>query len=156
MTEESIEGAILEKKVGDITVRVIARPNETFIDLYTRFIQLCEDVQNRRVLEDTIAEIREFFDFTGNTLTKTGINSDYHRVMLSLIFNFNKCMGATDVSNEWGGINTGNVSRVFTGSKESTEKYIGHFEKCKGGGYRFTKEGLDNALKTGVPEIFNE
>jgi hypothetical protein len=146
MKEESIEGTILEKKVEDVTVRVIARPNETFIDLYTRFNQVCEEVQNRRVLEDTITRIREFFNFTGNALTKTGINSDYHRVMLSLIFNFNKCMGATEVSNEWGGINTGIVSRVFTGSKESTEKYIGHFEKCTDGKYRFTEVGLKHAL----------
>ncbi len=147
---------MLERKIGDLTIRVTARQNEKVIDLYSRLNAICTAIQTQTALEEAIKKIIDHYQLTDGNLTKTGINSDYHRVMLSLILNFNKCLGATDVSNEWGGINTGNVSRVFTGSKESTAKYIGHFEKCKDTGYRFTEEGLVYALRTGVPEILNE
>ena len=153
MSEDSTEGTILEKKVGDVIVRVTARPNEKAIEVYERLERISGEIRNRQTLEDTISRIRTHFQMIDDNLTATGINTDYHRVMLSLIFNFNKCIGATDVSNEWGGINTGNVSRVFTGSKESTKKYKGHFEKCEDGGYRFTKEGLDYALEIGIIEV---
>lgn len=153
MPEKSIEGTILEKRVGLVTVRIAARSDETPADVYERLNYVCNEIETRQVLEGPIARIRAHFSMTDDDLTKTGINNDYHRVMLSLIFNLNHCMGATDISNEWGGINTGNVSRVFTGSKKSTEKYKGHFEKCKGGGYRFTEIGLKYALEKGLSEI---
>ena len=153
MSEDSTEGTILEKKVGDVIVRVTARPNEKAIEVYERLERISGEIRNHQTLESTISKIKTHFQMIDDNLTATGVNTDYHRVMLSLIFNFNNCMGATDISNEWGGINTGNVSRVFTGSKESTKKYKGHFEKCEDGGYRFTKEGLDYALEIGIIEV---
>ena len=89
-------------------------------------------------------------------MTSTGITSDYHRVVISLLRNYDGCMGATEIAEEWGGINTGIVSRVFRASRKSTEKYKGHFEKCEDGGYRFTREGLNYALKYGVSAILGE
>lgn len=156
MSDDSTEGTILEKKVGDVIVRVTARPNEKPIEVYERLEWISGEIRNRQTLEDAISKIKTHFQFTGDNLTTTGINTDYHRVMLSLIFNFNKCMGATDVSNEWGGINTGNVSRVFTGSKKSTKKYVGHFERCDDKKYRFTNAGLTYALNIGLSEILAE
>ena len=76
-------------------------------------------------------------------------------VILSLLRNFDQCMGSTSIANEWN-INSGRVSRVFTASRKKFEKYRGHFEKCKASGYRFTKEGLTYALNVGFSEILGE
>ncbi len=147
------EGTILETKVGDVVVKVTTLPQEKIDDAYARLKMICQRIDTRNKIDDAILKVRNYYQLETDDLTKSGINSDYHRVMLSLIFNFNQCMGATDVSNDWGGINTGNVSRVFTGSKESTEKYIGHFEKCIDGKYRFTEVGLKHALDIELPKL---
>jgi hypothetical protein len=170
VVEEQPEGLILERIVRTITVRVIENKGESLRELYDRLNQVCGEIDHlegarermvwmeevRPRVEESITEIEQHFGIANGNLTGTGITGDYHRVMLSLLQGFDRCMGATAVAEEWGGINTGNVSRVFRASRKSTEIYKGHFEKCKNGGYRFTSEGLEHALENGVPEILGD
>lgn len=161
MSKELSTGLVLEKKVESVIVRVFAQPGETSEGVYERLNAICKDIELleienklRNQVENTVTGFNRHFNLgDDDSLTNTGITSDYHRVVISLLRNYDRCMGATEVAEEWGGINTGNVSRVFRASRKSTEKYKGHFGKCEDGGYRFTKIGLDYVLKQEIPEI---
>ena len=149
------EEVVLERKVGETIVRVISQKGETVASLHSRLDRICNEIESLEKLSNARQQITEHLDLNRKQYKDTEITSDYHRVLISLLFNFDRCMGATDVSKEWGGINTGQVSRVFTGSRPSTEKYLGHFEKCEDGGYRFTSQGLEYALTEGAEEILS-
>ena len=106
-------------------------------------------------VNDAQSKTRHLFNLSDRKRGEIGLTDDYHMVILSLLKNFDRCMGATAIAEEWK-INSGRVSRVFTASRRKFEVYKGHFEKCKdGGGYQFTKVGLDYALARGVPEILD-
>lgn len=153
MSEESYT-TILEKKLEDILVRIVVGPEEEIVDAYWRLDNTCGEISIQQKIKRALEQIESRFGLPCKNLVDTGINNDYQRVLLSLVCNHNKWMGATDVSNDWGAINTGNVSRVFTGSRPSTAIYKGHFEKCdETGKYRFTRRGLEYALERGIGEI---
>ncbi len=164
MSKELSTGLVLEKKVESVIVRVFAQPGESSEGVYERLNAICKDIELleienkiRNQVENTVTGFNRHFNLgDDDSLTNTGITSDYHRVVISLLRNYDRCMGATEVAEEWGGINTGGVSRVFRASRKSMEKYKGHFEKCEGGGYRFTREGLKYVLDCGVPQILGE
>lgn len=158
---------VLEKQVKGITVRVIGKANEKLAALHSRLLSTCDSIERLEKeaeraawtedmapeVEEACAEVHEILDLDSRSLEETGVNADYPRVMISLLCNFDKCMGSTDVSEEWGGINTGSVSRVFRASRTSTEEYERHFEKCPNGKYRFTYEGLEFALQEGLEAL---
>ena len=107
-------------------------------------------------LREAQSKTRDLFGLSDSERSELGLTGDYPMVILSLLRNFDRCMGASAIADDWK-INSGRVSRVFTASRKQFEVYRGHFEKCKdASGYRFTKEGLAHALTTGVPEILGE
>jgi hypothetical protein len=170
MSSDRNEDIQLERKIESVVVRISLSKEETPLDGFIRLNSICdviekEEEKKKRELwreevspdvEKTLIQIRKHFNLTTNDFTKTGINRDYPRVLLSLLWNFDQSMRATDVSKEWGGINTGIVSRVFRGSKESTIEYKGHFEEYGKHKYRFSRKGLDYALSHGMMDILDE
>jgi hypothetical protein len=169
VNEDNLLGTQLERKIRDITVRVTARENETASQLYRRLDAICKKIEElesdkerlswigsvSQEVNDAQSKTRHLFNLSDRERGEIGLTDDYHMVILSLLKNFDRCMGATAIAEEWK-INSGRVSRVFTASRRKFEVYKGHFEKCKdGGGYQFTKVGLDYALARGVPEILD-
>jgi hypothetical protein len=167
--EDNLLGAQLERKIRDTVVRVTARENETASQLYGRLDAICKEIEElesdkerlswisevSQVVNEAQSKTRHLFDLSDKERSEIGLTDDYHMVILSLLKNFDKCMGASAIAEEWK-INSGRVSRVFTASRKKFEVYKGHFEKCRdGSGYQFTKVGLDHALTRGVLEILD-
>ncbi|MFW9889908.1 MAG: hypothetical protein ACFFER_17130 [Candidatus Thorarchaeota archaeon] len=170
MKESEIEGTQLENKVRSITVRVNAKENETLEELYVRLDEICENINDAEAakerdawtqdllpqIEEAKLRVKHLFGLVDKKKrSEIGLTGDYQMVILSLLKNFDQCMGASAIAKEWN-INSGRVSRVFTASRKKFEKYRTHFEKCKVSGYRFTKEGLTYALDAGLSEILGE
>ena len=169
LKENNLEGTQFEKQVRNITVRVTSREGETLDQLYTRLDAICSKIEDTESTKErnawtqdlqpevaeAVSQVQHFFGLTDKKRSDAGLTGDYHMVILSLWRNFDQCMGTSAIAKEWN-INTGRVSRVFTASRKKFEAYKGHFEKCKTGGYRFTKDGLSYALDTGLSEILGE
>ena len=170
MDDDNLLGTELEKKIGNVSVRVTVRENESIGQAYGRLDAICSKIEKlekdrerlswmgdvTREVNDAQSRTRHLFGLSDNERSEVGLTGDYQMVILSLLKNFDRCMGATAIADEWK-INSGRVSRVFTASRKQFEAYRGHFEKCKdGSGYRFTKDGLTHALAIGVPEILGE
>lgn len=169
LDEVNIEGTQLEKKIRNITVRVTPREGETLAQLYKRLDEICEKIdetesaKEREVwtqdlqpeVTESVTRVQHLFGLTDKKRSEAGLTGDYHMVILSLLKNFDQCMGASAIAKEWN-INSGRVSRVYTASRKKFEIYNGHFEKCKAGGYRFTKDGLSHALDAGLSEILGD
>ena len=129
MKEIDIEGTQLERNVRSITVRVLARKGETLEQLYNRLEEICENIDDAEVVkeretwtqdmlpqvEEANSRIKHLFGLTDKKRSEAGLTDDYHMVILSLLKNFDECMGASAIANEWN-INSGRVSRVFTAS----------------------------------------
>ena len=154
----------------NITVRVIAKEDESLEQLYSRLEEVCESIDDVEATkereawtQDLLLQVEEAKLRVGHLYglvdkkkrSEVGLTGDYHMVILALLKNFDQCMGASAIAKEWN-INSGRVSRVFTASRKKFERYRTHFEKCKTGGYRFTKEGLTYALDAGISEILDE
>jgi hypothetical protein len=170
MKEINVKGTLLERKVRNIIVRVIAEEDETFEQLYSRLNEICESIDDVEAVKEREVWTQDLFPQVEEAKLRVshlfgladkkkrgevGLTGDYHMVILALLKNFNQCMGASAIAKEWN-INSGRVSRVFTASRKKFEKYSNHFEKCKVGGYRFTKEGIAYALDVGLSEILGE
>lgn len=160
------KGVILERLIGNTTVRLAATDEISVADFYSRFNAICmriaklEDEKQRALwrtqvevpVEEAIESSATFLGLDDAERTEIGLTNDYHMVILSLISRFDQCLSTTEIAKEWN-INSGRVSRVFTGSRKKYEEYREHFEKCPQGGYRFTPRGLDHALGYVLPEI---
>ena len=169
MEENDLHGAELERTVHGTIVRVSALKGEAFEELYSRFDRICQTVEDTEVakeralwigevgpdVEEAVSRTKHLFELSPARRAEAGLTNDYHMVILSLLLHFDSCMGSAAIANEWK-INSGRVSRVFTASRKTYEEYRGHFEKCRTGGYRFTREGLIRALEQGIPEILGE
>ena len=162
MNDNNLEGTHFEKQVRNITVTVTPREGETLDLLYSRLDGICKKIENIESVKDretwvaeAVSRVQHLFGLTDEKRSEAGLTGDYHMVILSLLKNFDQCMGASAIAKEWN-INSGRVSRVFTASRKKFEVFKGHFEKCKKGGYRFTKKGLTHALDGGLKEILGE
>lgn len=168
MAQTDAYGLQLEKTVGGVHVVLGARADETIESFYERFSSVLEvltQLQESRQraewvdeigpdIEEAIREFAALFDLTQQERATIGLTNEYYLVMLSLMKNFDDCMGATAIAEEWGGMNTGQISRVFTASRKRYWKYKGHFQRCEERGkYRFTREGIDFALNEGIEEL---
>jgi len=156
---------IFQRIIGDMIVKLAPERGESSVNLYHRLNRICDEIaplenERKRLIwaaeiypqvQDTIAKIERFFGLDNDQSTKAETVSDYHKVILSLMRNFDRSMGSSSIANDWK-INTGRVSRVFTASRKSYEKYQGHFEKNKDLGYRFTEKGLEYAIEFSLIE----
>ena len=52
MKEIDVEGTILERKVRNITVRVIAKEDESLEQLYTRLDEVCESIDDVEAVKE--------------------------------------------------------------------------------------------------------
>lgn len=169
MADINIQGMQLEKRVRSNIIRITVQEGETLKQFLSRLDEICEKIEEiesekersewvqdmKPEVIESIAQVQHLFGLTDEKRSEAGLTGDYHMVMLSLLKNFDQCLGSTAIANEWK-INSGRVSRVFTASRKQFKVYKDHFEKCKEGGYRFTKKGLAHALDEGLAEILVE
>ncbi len=154
LIEDKFESMILEKYAGKTKVRITAKPDEDIKNAYRRLSIACEVVEMLDRISTELDKISDALQFQERDI-KDILKNDYHMVTISLLRNYNRCMGSSAIAHEWK-INTGRPSRVFTGSRKKYEKYSDYFESCVKGRYKFTKKGLEFALKETVPEIIEK
>lgn len=169
MEEIETKGVMLERTVRNTIVRITAENGESLDEAYNRLAEICQSIEDTEAArerekwtEDMHPEVKEaaskvenLFNLDANKRKEIGLTDEYHMVIMSLLLHFDECNGSAAIAKEWN-INSGRVSRVFTASRKKHEEYKGHFEKCKMGGYRFTREGLNHALEYGVSTILGE
>jgi len=169
MEELYLRGVELERAVRGTIVRVSPAEGEVFEEFYNRFDSICQRVEDIEIVkeramwtseagpdvEEAVSRTKHLLGLSPTERARVGLTNGYHLVILSLLRHFDSCIGSAAIADEWR-INSGSVSRVFTASRKAYEEYKGHFEKCKNGGYHFTKDGLRYALEEGIPEILGE
>jgi hypothetical protein len=169
MEEIETKGVALERSVRNTIVRITAREGETLDELYSKLTKICQSIEDteaardrekwteemRPEVEEAASKTENLFNLDATKRREMGLTDEYHMVILSLLLHFDECKGSAAIAEEWN-INSGRVSRVFTASRKKHEKYKGHFEKCRKGGYHFTRNGLDHALEYGISAILGE
>ncbi len=169
MEEIETKGVMLERTVRNTIVRITAKNGESLDEAYNRLAEICQSIEDTEAakerekwtedmhpeVEEATSKVEALLGLDANERRGVSLTDEYHMVILSLLMHFDECKGSVSIAKEWN-INSGRVSRVFTASRKKHEKYKGHFEKCKMGGYRFTREGLNHALEYGVSAILGE